>query len=80
MPSSRLLGVWPAFWTLGAGTWPQVSKVLLAVAKCADQRLKTGEIDIIEGVHVNFHNQVTWHTDPGISFNPQRLFKSAHEH
>lgn len=24
-----------------------------------------GEIDIIEGVHDNVHNQVTWHTAPG---------------
>ncbi|KAJ7169874.1 glycoside hydrolase family 16 protein [Mycena filopes] len=27
----------------------------------------TGEIDIIEGVHDNEHNQVTWHTGPGCS-------------
>jgi hypothetical protein len=27
--------------------------------------LQTGEIDIIEGVHDNEHNQVTWHTNPG---------------
>ncbi|KZT44362.1 hypothetical protein SISSUDRAFT_7203 [Sistotremastrum suecicum HHB10207 ss-3] len=26
-----------------------------------------GEIDIIEGVHDNTHNQVTWHTNPGCS-------------
>jgi hypothetical protein len=27
--------------------------------------LQTGEIDIIEGVHDNEHNQVTWHTSTG---------------
>lgn len=27
---------------------------------------KNGEIDIIEGVHDNEHNQVTWHTAPGM--------------
>jgi|SRR6267154_1255433 len=26
---------------------------------------QTGEIDIIEGVHDNEHNQVTWHTSAG---------------
>ncbi|KAH8120381.1 concanavalin A-like lectin/glucanase domain-containing protein [Phellopilus nigrolimitatus] len=42
-------GVWPAFWSLGA------------TAQWPTQ----GEIDIIEGVHDNIHNQVTWHTEPG---------------
>jgi len=28
---------------------------------------KTGEVDIIEGVHDNEHNQVTFHTAPGIN-------------
>ncbi len=27
--------------------------------------LQTGEIDIIEGVHDNEHNQVSWHTSAG---------------
>ena len=27
--------------------------------------LQNGEIDIIEGVHDNEHNQVTWHTSAG---------------
>jgi len=35
---------------------------------------KTGEVDIIEGVHDNEHNQVTFHTAPGISlFFPSHI-------
>jgi len=34
----------------------------------------TGEIDIIEGVHDNQHNQVTWHTGPGCYLTPESNF------
>ncbi|KAI0669919.1 glycoside hydrolase family 16 protein [Trametes maxima] len=34
----------------------------------------TGEIDIIEGVHDNAHNQVTWHTGPNCTLNPNTSF------
>ncbi|KAF9015185.1 concanavalin A-like lectin/glucanase domain-containing protein [Cyathus striatus] len=33
-----------------------------------------GEVDIIEGVHDNEHNQVAWHTLPGCTLNPQTSF------
>lgn len=42
-------GTWPAFWALSATATWPAG----------------GEIDIIEGVHDNVHNQVTWHTNPG---------------
>ncbi|KAI0004307.1 glycoside hydrolase family 16 protein [Russula compacta] len=34
----------------------------------------TGEIDIIEGVHDNEHNQVTWHTSAGCMLTPSSNF------
>ncbi|KAI0094915.1 glycoside hydrolase family 16 protein [Irpex rosettiformis] len=33
-----------------------------------------GEIDIIEGVHDNEHNQVTWHTGPNCTLSPNASF------
>ncbi|KAI9445170.1 glycoside hydrolase family 16 protein [Lactarius indigo] len=33
-----------------------------------------GEIDIIEGVHDNEHNQVTWHTSAGCNLTPSNDF------
>ncbi|KAI0814928.1 concanavalin A-like lectin/glucanase domain-containing protein [Irpex lacteus] len=33
-----------------------------------------GEIDIIEGVHDNEHNQVTWHTGPNCTLTPNASF------
>ncbi|KAF8199687.1 hypothetical protein BJ912DRAFT_922074 [Pholiota molesta] len=33
-----------------------------------------GEIDILEGVHDNEHNQVTWHTNPGCQLDPNAAY------
>jgi hypothetical protein len=42
----------------GCGVWP-------AFWTCGPNWPYGGEIDILEGVHDNEHNQVTWHTGPG---------------
>lgn len=63
---SILLGVWPAFWTFSAtATWPFVCCQSLVDDHELTEYNQGGEIDIIEGVHDNVHNQVTWHTGPG---------------
>ncbi|KAI0033145.1 glycoside hydrolase family 16 protein, partial [Vararia minispora EC-137] len=49
--------VWPAFWTLGN----------------TGIWPQSGEIDIIEGVHDNAHNQVTWHTQANCSITPNAI-------
>jgi len=37
----------------------------------------TGEIDILEGVHDNEHNQVTWHTGPNCTLTPTANFTGS---
>ncbi|KZP31323.1 glycoside hydrolase family 16 protein [Athelia psychrophila] len=44
----------------GCGVWP-------AFWTCGPNWPYGGEIDVLEGVHDNEHNQVTWHTGPGCS-------------
>ncbi|KIK43528.1 glycoside hydrolase family 16 protein [Suillus luteus UH-Slu-Lm8-n1] len=60
-------GVWPAFW-----------QVLMLRRKARTVGNGpwpyTGEIDIIEGVHDNQHNQVTWHTAPGCNLTQNTSF------
>ncbi|KIM84419.1 glycoside hydrolase family 16 protein, partial [Piloderma croceum F 1598] len=55
-------GVWPAFW------------VLYTVGPNWPQG---GEIDILEGVHNNENNQVTWHTGPGCTLTPNASFSGS---
>jgi hypothetical protein len=43
----------------------------------ADFLSKGGEIDILEGVHDNEHNQVTWHTGPGCNLTPSDNFTGS---
>ncbi|KAF4615089.1 hypothetical protein D9613_003286 [Agrocybe pediades] len=50
--------IWPAFWTLGVGPTWP----------------QNGEIDILEGVHDNEHNQIAFHTNPGCMYDPNATF------
>ncbi|KZW02409.1 hypothetical protein EXIGLDRAFT_734537 [Exidia glandulosa HHB12029] len=53
--------VWPGYWTLGM----------------AQQWPASGEIDILEGVHNNQHDQVTWHTAPGCNLTAPGNFSGT---
>ncbi|KIM85230.1 glycoside hydrolase family 16 protein [Piloderma croceum F 1598] len=51
----------------GCGVWP-------AFWTCGPNWPYGGEIDVLEGVHDNEHNQVTWHTGPGCNLTPNDNF------
>jgi len=51
----------------GCGVWP-------AFWTCGPNWPYGGEIDVLEGVHDNEHNQVTWHTGPGCNLTPNANF------
>jgi hypothetical protein len=55
----------------GCGVWPAFWTI------GSGQWPYAGEIDIIEGVHDNQHNQVTWHTAPGCILNPTGNFTGS---
>ena len=56
--------VWPAFWTVG-NNWPNVRVQTLESCIFIQPLSQQGEIDILEGVHDNEHNQIAWHTAAG---------------
>ncbi|EAU84009.2 glycosyl hydrolase family 16 [Coprinopsis cinerea okayama7 len=51
----------------GCGVWP-------AWWSTGDNWPVSGEIDIIEGVHDNEHNQIAWHTEPGCVLDTEESF------
>ncbi|EJD47662.1 hypothetical protein AURDEDRAFT_113324 [Auricularia subglabra TFB-10046 SS5] len=53
--------VWPGYWTLGM----------------AEQWPGAGEMDVLEGVHNNQHDQVTWHTSPGCNLTAPGNFSGT---
>ena len=52
---------------LGGGPWPAVRIFCPVFAPCSRNGSQYGEVDIIEGVHDNEHNQVAYHTAPSTS-------------
>ncbi|KAF9533562.1 concanavalin A-like lectin/glucanase domain-containing protein [Crepidotus variabilis] len=56
--------VWPGFWTTGLSIPPVIWPA-------------EGEIDVLEGVHDNEHNQIAWHTIPGCVYDNNAVFSGT---
>lgn len=68
------IGIWPAFWVTRELRKQLDYGLTESLQTCGPNWPYGGEIDVLEGVHDNEHNQVTWHTAPGCNLTPNGNF------